>query len=407
MRLLSSLLARLIRMGVLRVYDVDGTLHTFSGEEDGPVVTVRLHHRSLYTKLFFNPKLYAPEAYMDGTLTMEEGSDIHDLVHLVTINRVYLENYPVQILLEAYLYLARKWQQHNPLGRAARNVRHHYDLSYDLYRLFLDDGLNYSCAYFTDMEKETLEQAQQNKLRHAISKLDLKPGMSVAEIGSGWGSFAIQIAKETGAKVTAINVSKEQLAVSRQKVEEAGVHNLVEFREMDYRELEGKFDRVVSVGMMEHVGVKHFGEYFGKIKELLKDDGFAFIHCIGRMDGPGTTAAFIRKYIFPGGYVPALSEVLPTLERNELWVDDVEILRMHYGKTLNHWRQRFTAHREEVLKLYDERFYRMWEFYLAASEVEFLQGTLMVFQVLLSRQRDAVPLTRDYMFEAERQMAQS
>lgn len=404
MRLLSGLLNRFVRKGVLRVYDVDGKQHSFGDPDLGPDVAVRLHDKALYFKLFYNPKIHAPEAYMDGTLTLEDGADLQDFFRLVAINRDALDRHPLQFLLETTWFLIRKWHQHNPLGVAAKHVQHHYDLSRELYELFLDEGMNYSCAYFVDPEKDTLEEAQTQKLKHAISKLNLKPGMSVAEIGSGWGGFAIEIARETGAKVTAINVSKEQLAVSRVRAKDAGVEDLVEFRELDYRELQGTFDRVVSVGMMEHVGIKHFNEYFSKIKELLKEDGFAFIHCIGRMDGPGTTGPFIRKYIFPGGYSPALSEVFPVLERNMLWVSDLEVLRSHYAYTLRHWFDRFQANRDKAANLYDERFCRMWEFYLAASEVEFTHSTMMVFQLLLSRRRDAVPSIRDYMFEAERDM---
>ncbi len=401
MRLLSGFIKQFVRKGVLRIYDANGELHTFGGEGGGPEVAIRLHARALHYKLFFYPKLYAPEAYMDGTMTLEDGSTLRDFLILIAINQKELDSHPMQHLLEVFSFLVRKWQQHNPLKSAVRHARHHYDLSQELYALFLDEDFNYSCAYFKDPENDSLAQAQQQKLRHAISKLNLEPGMEVAEIGSGWGSFAIQLAKEAGVNVTAINVSREQLEVSKKRARDAGVHDLVEFRELDYRQLKGKFDRVVSVGMMEHVGVRYFEEYFGKIKELLKDDGFAFVHCIGRMDGPGSTHPFVRKYIFPGGYSPALSEVFPSLERAELWVNDVEILRLHYAHTLKHWRKRFVANRDKAEDIYDQRFCRMWEFYLTASEVEFFYGTLMVFQMLISRQRAAVPITRDYMFEAE------
>jgi cyclopropane-fatty-acyl-phospholipid synthase len=262
--------------------------------------------------------------------------------------------------------------------------------------------MQYSCGYFRDPQHETLEQAQHNKLIHATSKLQLKPGMTVAEIGSGWGGFAIHLARATGARVTAVNVSPEQIKVARASAEAAGVSDRVEFRELDYRQLTGQFDRVVSVGMMEHVGIGHFDEYFLKIRELLTPDGYAFIHCIGRMSQPGTTGPFIRKYIFPGAYVPALSETFAATERCGLWCDDMEVLRLHYRYTVKYWRERFAKNRAQAVAIYDERFCRMWEFYLAAVELEFLHGSHMVFQLLLSAKRDVVPIIRDFMIAAER-----
>ena len=275
----------------------------------------------------------------------------------------------------------------------------HYDLSTNLYQLFLDEDLRYSCAFFRTPD-DSLETAQAAKLTRAISKLALEPGMSVCEIGGGWGAFAIELAK-AGADVTSINVSPEQIRVAEQRVNEAGLGERVRFVQKDYREVDGSFDRVVSVGMMEHVGIGHIDEYFGKIRRLLATDGFAFVHSIGRMTQPGTTGPFIRKYIFPGGYVPALSEVFAAAERQGIWVADMEVLRLHYYYTIRHWRQRFAARRDEAATLYDERFCRMWEFYLAAVELGFLNGSNMVFQLLLSTQRDAVPIDRGYMFEAE------
>jgi cyclopropane-fatty-acyl-phospholipid synthase len=402
MRLLSNLLKKFIRQGTLRVIDADGVTHLFGGTQPGPDVTARISDRRLYNKLFLNPELYAAEAYMDGTLTFENGSGIHDFLLLFSVNRSALYSYGSQRLMRRLWRGLRRWHQANPVGVAARNARHHYDISGDLYRLFLDEDMQYSCAYFRDPDNETLEQAQRNKLIHATTKLGLKPGMSVVEIGSGWGGFAIHIARETGAHVTAINVSPEQLKVSRERAAQAGVADRVEFRELDYRNLTGQFDRVVSVGMMEHVGIGHLDEYFMKVRELLKPNGYAFIHSIGRMSQPGTTGPFIRKYIFPGAYVPALSEIFAATERCGLWVDDVEILRLHYTYTLRHWRERFARNREQAKKIYDERFCRMWEFYLSAVELEFLHGSHMVFQLLLSTKRDAVPITRDFMIDAER-----
>jgi cyclopropane-fatty-acyl-phospholipid synthase len=397
MRLLAHLLNRFIRNGELRLIAADGSLHSFGGHGPGPAVTVRLHDRRLYTRLFLNPELHAGEAYMDGTLTFEDGSEVGDFMQLFAVNRGGLAAHPGQVLLRRLWRAAKGWHQNNRAATAAVNARHHYDLSTDLYRLFLDDGLNYSCAVFEHPATDTLEQAQLQKLRRATAKLRVCPGMTVAEIGSGWGSFAIHIAATTGARVTAINVSPEQIRVARQNAAAAGVERLVEFRELDYRALEGRFDRVVSVGMMEHVGVGHFDAYFGKIRSLLTDDGFAFVHCIGRMRPPGSTGPFIRKYIFPGAYVPSLSEVFAATERSGLWVADMEVLRLHYHYTLRHWRQRFAANRARAAELYDERFCRMWEYYLAAVDVGFSNGSNMVFQLLLSAKIDAVPILRDDM----------
>ena len=291
----------------------------------------------------------------------------------------------------------RRRHQANTAARATKNARSHYDVPVGVYRLFLDAGLNYSCAFFHDPDTDTLEQAQEAKLARATAKLGLRPGMTVAEIGSGWGSFAVHMAKSAGARVTAINVSPEQLAVSRMLAEREGVTDLVEFLELDYRALEGRFDRVVSVGMLEHVGVGHFDAYFAKIRSLLTEDGYAYVHCIGRYSPPGATGPFIRKHIFPGAYTPSLSEVFTATERTGLWVADMEVLRLHYYYTIRCWRTRFAVKRSEALALTDKRFYRMWEFYLSAVELEFLHGSKTVFQVLLSPKRDAVPIVRDFM----------
>jgi cyclopropane-fatty-acyl-phospholipid synthase len=403
MRFLPRLLRKFIRNGHLRLYDADGELREFGSGVDGPVVTVRLHDKALDWKLALNPELVAAEAYMDGTLTFEDGSDVHGLVELFSVNRSGLASAGSQKLLRRVWRGLKRWQQANPLGVAARHARHHYDLSEKFYRLFLDEGLNYSCAYFRDPQTDTLEQAQAAKLMHVAAKLRLEPGMRVAEIGCGWGSLAIQLAR-LGAEVTAINVSPEQIRVARRRVKQAGVADRVTFFERDYRELTGRFDRLVSVGMMEHVGVNHFDGYFGKVHDLLEPNGFAMIHAIGRMSPPGTTGPFIRKYIFPGGYVPALSEVFASLERVGLWACDAEILRLHYYWTIRHWRQRFAANREAARAIYDERFCRMWEFYLSAVELGFLNGSNMVFQLLLSRERDAVPVIRDYIVDDERSL---
>jgi cyclopropane-fatty-acyl-phospholipid synthase len=398
MRLLTHLLKTFIRVGRLSLFDAYGQMHVF-GNTPGPSVTVRLHDKRLHTRLALNPELHAAEAYMDGTLTLEAESVVYDLLLVFSVNRQHLATISSQRVLRRFWRLMRRRYQANSVSAAATNARQHYDVPVEVYRLFLDKGLNYSCAFFHDPENDTLDVAQQAKLARATAKLGLKPGMTVAEIGSGWGSFAVHIAKTTGARVVAINVSPDQLKIARALAEEQGVSGLVEFREADYRALQGRFDRVVSVGMMEHVGLGHFDTYFQKIRDLLTDDGYAFIHCIGRTSPPGTTGPFIRKYIFPGSYVPSLSEVFAATERTGLWVADMEVLRLHYYYTIRHWRNRFARHRNAALALTDERFCRMWEFYLAAVELNFLQGSNMVFQLLLSPKRDAVPIVRDFMMQ--------
>jgi cyclopropane-fatty-acyl-phospholipid synthase len=396
MRMLSSLLGSFIRNGKLHLVAADGSTHLFGGHAPGPEVEVRLHDAGLHRRLALNPELAAGEAYMDGTLTIGRGGSVHDLLLLFSVNREGLGAHASQKLLRRLWRAFRRWQQANPAEVSARNARHHYDIGTDVYRLFLDEGLNYSCAFFEDPDHDTLEQAQAAKIQRIVAKLRLQPGMTVAEIGSGWGSLAIAMA-EKGAKVVAINLAHDQLAVSRARAKAAGVSEHIEFREQDYRSLSGQFDRVVSVGMMEHVGIGQFDAYFGTIRGLLAPRGYALVHCIGRMTPPGTTGPFIRKYIFPGGYVPALSEVFAATERIGLWVSDMEVLRLHYYHTIRHWRSRFAERRNEAQAMMDERFCRMWEFYLSAVELGFLHGSNMVFQILLSTERDAVPIVRDFM----------
>jgi cyclopropane-fatty-acyl-phospholipid synthase len=403
MFVLQRLLRRFVEKGRLIVVAYDGKSYAFGGVIDGPSVTIRLHDAKVARELFLNPELAAAEAYMNSRLTFEDGSTIYDLLLLFSVNRRGLAAHPLQQILRRIWRTLRGVHQANPLGRAARNVRHHYDHPAAFYKLWLDEMMNYSCAYFTNPE-ESLEDAQRNKLRHVAAKLRLTPGMKVAEIGSGWGALSIYLAQTCGVHVTAINVSPEQIAASRAYAQAAGVADAINFIEQDYRELEGRFDRIVSVGMMEHVGVAYFDDYFRTIKQLLVPGGFALIHAIGRMSPPGSTAPFIRKYIFPGGYVPALSEVFASTERTGFWVADCEVLRLHYYWTIHNWRVRFLAHRIDVVAMMGERFARMWEFYLSAVELGFLHGSNMVFQLLLTERRDDVPVLRDYMLDDEREL---
>ena len=397
--LLSTLLRWIIKSGDLTMIDAEGRTHRYGEPGGTPKVVFRLHDKALHWKLVTNPDLHLGEAYMDGTLTIEDGT-LYDLLKLFGVN-ILDRPLPWAKVEQALLPLFRRLQQYNPIGRAQENVAHHYDLSDQLYDLFLDADRQYSCAYFTHPDA-TLDQAQYDKKRHIAAKLLLEPGMRVLDIGCGWGGLALYLAKVAGVEVVGLTLSKEQHAVACRRAEEAGLAGQVQFRLQDYREDRSQYDRIVSVGMFEHVGVVHYPEFFAQVKRLLKPDGVAMIHSIGRVDGPGTTNAWLRKYIFPGGYAPALSEVMPSVERSGLYVTDIEILRLHYAETLKEWHRRFQAHRAEIAELYDERFCRMWEFYLIGAEIDFRYLGTMVFQMQLSREIDAVPLLRDYMVDWER-----
>ncbi|WP_073052845.1 SAM-dependent methyltransferase [Kaistia soli] len=406
MRWLPNLLSRFVRNGRLTVIFHDGFRQSFGSGTNGPDVTIRLADAKVDREIFLNPELKSAEAYMDGRLVIEDGGSVFDLLSLFSVNRTGLAAHPLQKALRKAWRALKRRHQNNALGLAAKNASHHYDIPTAFYRLWLDEAMIYSCAYYTEPEI-SLSRAQQDKLRHIAAKLKLEPGMEVAEIGSGWGALAIYLAKVCGARVTAINVSPEQLAESRRLAEAAGVADRITFREIDYRDLDGRFDRVVSIGMMEHVGVGHFDAYFGKIRSLLKPGGFALVHAIGRMSPPGSTAPFIRKYIFPGGYVPALSEVFASLERTGVWCADCENLRLHYYWTIRDWRRGYEATRGEAVAMMGERFCRMWDFYLASVELGFLNGSNFVFQLLLANERDAVPVIRDYIVDEERRLASS
>ena len=398
--LLGLLLRHLVTKGTLRLIDPQGTTHSFSGDIAGPTITIKLHDPALLRRLFFNPRLYLGEAYMDGTLTIED-ADVFDFLMFVGENQAIAPPSIMTPLYAGFGHALRVFQQYNPVGKSQKNVAHHYDLSDTLYDLFLDNDRQYSCAFWptTDI---SLEEAQANKKRHLASKLLLKPGQKVLDIGCGWGGLAIYLAKEANVSVTGLTLSIEQLKVAERRAVAAGVADRVKFVLRDYREEKETYDRIVSVGMFEHVGVPHYKEFFRKVKELLPDDGVALLHSIGRIDGPATTNPWLRKYIFPGGYSPSLSEVVPVVEKVGMWITDIEILRLHYAETLKQWRARFAANRERVKALYDERFCRMWEFYLAGSEVAFRHQGHMVWQMQMARRVDTVPLTRDYMFDWER-----
>ncbi len=397
---LSHMMKSFIRKGRLTVIDAEGTRHVFAGTP-GIEVTMRLTDKALYRTLVFNPELAAGEAYMDGTMRFEDGSTLRDFLTLFSVNRLSLGSYPLQKLLRSIKMRFRKRQQSNRKGQAQQNVSHHYDLGNDFYRLFLDDNMLYSCAYFRE-PTETLEQAQRNKLRLLAAKLCLKPGMTVLDIGCGWGDLALYLASLEDVQVTGVTLSKEQHALATERAKKAGLAGRVRFELKDYREVEGPFDRIVSVGMFEHVGVHHYDEFFAKVNSLMPDDGLMVLHSIGHMSPPGMASPWLRKYIFPGAYSPALSEVFEVVERNSLWVTDLEFLRLHYATTLAHWAQRFEANRDTVIAMYDERFARMWEFYLISAEMMFRTGSQLVFHMQLSRTRDAAPIVRDYVTDRQR-----
>jgi len=398
--LLARLLKRLVQTGEIHVIDATGRRHCFGAPGSGPSVTIRLHDRRLHHQLFLNPRLRLGEAYMDGTLTVEDGS-IYDFLDITTRNIGFGPMNGLDRWLQRGRMLWRGFQQANPLGRAQRNVAHHYDLSDELYDLFLDSDRQYSCGYFPTPDA-SLEAAQVAKKRHIAAKLLLEPGQKVLDIGSGWGGLALYLAREADVTVDGVTLSTEQHKVSQRRAEDANASNRVAFHLRDYREVSGRYDRIVSVGMFEHVGVPHYEEYFTKVRDLLTDDGVALIHTISHCDAPCSTNPWLRKYIFPGGYCPSLSEILKVTERLGLWVTDIEILRLHYAETLRHWRERFLARRAEAEALYDARFCRMWEFYLAGSEVSFRNMGQTVAQIQISKSIDAVPLTRDYITDWER-----
>lgn len=402
--LLARLLNRLVRSGSLTVIDPSNERHHFGDAPPDTGVVIRLTDPALPRKLFFNAQLHLGEAYMDGTLRVERGT-IYDLLDLVSRNMGFSGRLPFEQAGRPFRAIRRLLHQFNPAERSRRNVAHHYDLSGELYDLFLDDDHQYSCAYFTEGHQD-LERAQLEKKRHLASKLYLnRSDLSVLDIGSGWGGMGLYLGSIGQCDVTGVTLSREQFDVSNRRARESGLSDRVGFRMTDYRDISGKFDRIVSVGMFEHVGAPHYPAYFERIRDLLTDDGVAVIHSIGRMDGPGITNQWIRKYIFPGGYSPALSEVLPVIENRGLWVTDVEILRLHYADTLKLWRERFVANRDRARDLYDERFCRMWEFYLAASEATFRHRGHMVFQLQITKNVDTLPRTRDYMVDDERRLA--
>ena len=397
---LDRILRRFIVLGRLTVRWPDGSVRVYGGTP-GPEAVIELRDARTVARVALNPSLAVGEAYMNGGLVPVD-CPIHDVLDVLIANLMAeTSGNVVMHARELLRRVTRRLHQFNPAPRARRNVAHHYDLNGRLYSLFLDRDRQYSCAYFPT-GAETLEEAQAAKKRHIAAKLKLdRPDMTVLDIGCGWGGLALTLARDFGARVTGITLSTEQLAEARARAEAEGLADRVSFELLDYRALHRSFDRIVSVGMFEHVGVGHYRQFFDTMRRCLAPDGVALLHAIGRGDRPGSTNPWIAKYIFPGGYCPALSEVFPPIEKAGLIVTDVEILRLHYAETLRHWRRRFAANRDAIAGLYDERFCRMFEFYLAGSEMAFRRENMMVFQIQLTRDQEAVPLTRDYITVAE------
>ena len=376
--------------------DANSREYTIGKPKKDIPIKLKILDKSLHYKLLLLPDLYLGEAYTNGSAVIENGS-ITDFLEIAMKNigrgetNIYAKT--IKKVFGTYRYLTN----FNFINRSKSNVAHHYDISEKLYDLFLDENRQYSCAYFKN-DNDSLETAQKNKMNHIIKKLNLKNNQKVLDIGSGWGTLAIEIAKQSKCEVTGITLSENQLKYSQNKVKELNLENQVNFKLADYRELNEKFDRVVSVGMFEHVGRKFYGKYFEKVSNLLADDGLALIHTIGSVMTPRDPHPWITKYIFPGGYTPSLSEVAKPIERSGLIISDMEVLRMHYSHTLRHWKERFLGKKDEVLTMFDEKFYRMWEFYLAGCEMAFKWGDQVVFQFQLTKDLTTAPNTRDYIY---------
>lgn len=400
-RPLVYVLQRTIGTGDLKIVGADGHVHEF-GDRTGPSIVVRIADKRTERRLALSPSLAIGEAYMDGRLILEKGT-IYDFLEVLLVNVSKLQRPTWLRAIDFVQEVTRRLQHYNPAARSRQNVAYHYDIDGSLYDLFLDPDRQYSCAYFEE-DGMSLDDAQIAKKRHIASKLNLSDGMRVLDIGSGWGGLALYLAKTARVDVTGITLSEEQLKIARERAQAEGLTNAVNFELCDYRDLKGEFDRIVSVGMFEHVGSAHYRRFFESVNALLADEGVALLHSIGQFDPPTATNPFIAKYIFPGGYIPSLSEVVPAVEHEGLLVTDIEILRLHYAMTLRHWRQRFRAAWHTAADKFGERFCRMWEMYLASSETGFRYQNLMVFQIQLAKGLNALPLTRDYMFDREREL---
>ena len=393
---LDGLLRHLIRNGEMSVRFPDGQIRNYGSNAGEGTVSIALHDETLPRRIVLSPEMAVGEAYMDGRLTIEN-DDLHGFLGLAIRNMAAQGQPWFRRPLDVIGYALRKWEQFNPAGRARANVAHHYDLSGALYDLFLDADRQYSCAYFPQPDI-TLDAAQEAKKHHIARKLLIEPGMRVLDIGCGWGGMGLTLARDYGAEVLGVTLSTEQHAMASSRADAAGLSDRLRFQLLDYRKVEGRFDRIVSVGMFEHVGLPHYNDYFRTVRRLLTPEGISLIHTIGRAGPPGRTSPWITKYIFPGGYCPSLSEAAAAYEREDLIATDIEVWRLHYAETLRHWYARFMANIDKAEALYDARFCRMWRYYLVASELTFRHNKQVVFQMQLAPRQESVPLTRDYLY---------
>ena len=399
--ILATVMRRIFKYGNLSLIDANGQRYQICSFK-GPKVVLRLTSPRVARRLISTSSMAWCEAYMDGDLVFEEGG-LGGFLEAWGRSENYLDQSWFGRLVNRVYSVTGFFSHYNPVKRSRHNVAHHYDLSAKLYDYFLDSDRQYSCAYFPT-GNEDLETAQLLKKRHIASKLYLKPGMTILDIGCGWGGLAIYLAQSFDCRVIGVTLSEEQFKLATRRVARLGLESRVRIELRDYRSLSEPVDRIVSVGMLEHVGQYQYNEYFSQVKKLLKSDGVALIHSIARMEKPRPIGAWIRRYIFPGAYIPSLSQLTRSLEDQNLWLTDVENLRLHYAKTLNLWWQRFTTNRGRVAKLYDERFCRMWEMYLQGCEMTFKDQYLTVFQLQLSRDIDTLPISRDYMYRVEKQL---
>ena len=393
---LANYLNELIKEDGFILIDANSNNYVIGNPKKQNPIKLKLLDKSLHYKLLLYPDLFLGEAYSNGSVVIENGT-LTEFLDIALKNVGRNETNTLSEFLNKLRGTYRFLTNFNLVKKSKSNAAHHYDISEDLYGLFLDSKRQYSCAYFKN-ENDDLETAQTNKIKHIIKKLNLKSNQRVLDIGSGWGSLAIEIAKESQCEVVGITLSENQLEYSKKKAKELNLENQVEFKLMDYRQLDEKFDRVVSVGMFEHVGRKFYKNYFNQVSNLLNDDGIALIHTIGSANPPRDPQPWITKYIFPGGYTPSLSEVANPIEKSGLVISDIEVLRMHYAHTLRHWKERFLGEKDRVLQMFDEKFFRMWEFYLTSCEMSFKWGDQVVFQFQLTKKFTSVPTTRDYIY---------
>lgn len=388
-------LKKTIKYGKIEIIDYDKKRYIYGSTGDS--CSIRLHKKNIKKKLFINPELYVGEAYVDGDLTIENGN-LETFINIITRNYSNFENIFFHRILKIIKKMHSFFNKSNLINLSIKNVKHHYDINEEVYKLFLDKDMQYSCGYFHN-DNISLDQAQIDKKNHLIKKLNIvKKNMKVLDIGSGWGGMALQIAKDTGSYVKGITLSKNQLEASRKRVKQSNLESLVDFELADYRNINEKYNRIISVGMFEHVGSKQYGDFFRKVKDILTDDGIMVLHSIGQKHKPEETNPWIKKHIFPGGYIPALSEVFSVIEKEDLWVNDLEIWRLHYANTLKHWRKNFNNNREKISKILDERFCRMWEFYLLMSEYSFRNIGKFVFQMQITKNLGSLPFTRNYIY---------